>query len=221
MITIFENQNFIGFAGHDHSALELNQRQRPILIKNCIIDGDLADWGLKGPKIFDMVVEDCIIKNGLERALDMVRGGNIVFRRCKFINDKKNEKGEKARIRVKSKWTLGKYCDIGLKGGICDVRFEDCEMNDLLLGDYSIYDQIDRPMTRRIALVNCKNPYGGPIFIRGRYVDKNSIFIENTNADILVWPKFITKIYWAYNRKFGDKRPLNEEQRTITEEEKS
>lgn len=221
MITIIENQNFIGQAGKDSSALELNQYQRPILIKNCIIDSDLADWGLKAPKIFDLIVEDCIIKNGLERALDMVRGGNIIFRRCKFINDKKDSNGKKLRVRVKSKWNIGKFCDIGIKAGICDVHFQDCEFNDILLGDYSIYDQVNRPKTRRIEFINCKNPNGGPIFIRGRYVDKKSIIINNTNVSMLIWPNFITKLYWLYNRKFGDKRPLIGEQAIISEEEKT
>lgn len=217
---LIENQTFVAKYGHDESALQVGPIQRPCVIRNCIIDGSIGDWGLKSSKSFDLIVEDCIIKNGNDRALDMVRGGNIIFRRCKFINDSKDANGNKTRVRIKSKWALRKQCDIGLKAGIHTVTFEDCEMNDLLLGDYSIYDQIDRPKVRRIKFVNCKNPYGGPIFIRGRYCEKNAVILQNTQASVLIWPEIVTKIYWRYNRKFGDKRPLNEEQRTIMDEEK-
>lgn len=218
---LIENQTFVAKKGNDEYALVIGTQESPAIVRNCTIDGAIGDWGFKGPKAFDLIVEDCIVKNGLERSLDMVRGWNIIFRRCKFINDYKDENGKKARVRIKSKWALRKQCDIGLKAGIHTVTFEDCEMNDLLLGDYSIYDQIDRPKVRRIKLVNCKNPYGGPIFIRGRYCEKNAVIAENTATSILIWPEIITKIYWLYNRKFGDKRPLNEEQRTIMEQEKS
>lgn len=218
---IIEYQHFVAKIGKDEFALRIGIDERGIIIRNCIIDGALGDWGMKGSKAFDATFEDCIFKNGAERALDMVRGGNIIFRRCKFVNDYKDSAGTKTRVRVKSAfWNLDKFCDIGLKAGIRDVTFEDCEMNDLLLGDYSIYDQIDRPKVRRIKLVNCKNPNRGPIFIRGRYVEKDGVILQNTNASVFIWPAFITWFYWKYNRKFGDRRPLNEEQRTITEEEK-
>ena len=206
MQTLIENQTFIAAFGHDQFALQIGPEQRPATICNCIIDGSVGDWGLKSAKSFDAIIEDCIIKNGNDRALDMVRGGNIIFRRCKFINDSKDARGDKTRIRTKSKWSLQKQCDIGLKGGMRDVTFEDCEMNDLLLGDYSIYDQIDRPRIRRIKLVNCINPNGGAIIIRGRYTISNPVILENTKADILIWPKWITAIYWKWNRIFGDKR---------------
>lgn len=213
MQTLIENQTFTATAGHDSFALQIGPEQRPCIIRNCIIDGSIGDWGLKSSKSFDLLVEDCIIKNGIERALDMVRGGNITFRRCKFINEGK-------RPRIKSKWQVRKECDIGLKAGIRDVTFEDCEMNDLLLGDYSIYDQLNRPRVRRINLIRCKNPNGGNIIVRGRYCVTNPVIVTNTYIDMFIWPKWFTEIYWWYNRKFGDRRKLNEEQSTIEDEEK-
>lgn len=209
---IIENQILTATAGHDHFALEVGPEQRPCLIRNCTIDGSLGDWGLKSSMSFDLVVEDCIIRNGIERALDMVRGGNVTFRRCTFINDGK-------RPRVTSKWQVQKECDIGLKAGMRDITFEDCTMNDLLLGDYSIYDQIDRPRVRRIRLINCKNMNGGPIIVRGRYCVTHPILATNTDYDMLVWPKWIVAIYWWYNRKFGDTRKLTPEQAIIAPEE--
>jgi hypothetical protein len=210
---LIENQSFVGTAGSDNCALVVGPQGRPITIINCIIDGSQADWGLKLSMSFDTVVEDCVLKDGRERALDMVRGGNVVFRRCKFVNTG-------VRKRTRSKWVLGKECDIGLKAGMRDVTFEDCEMNDLLLGDYSIYNQIDRPPVRRIKLVNCRNPNGGPIIIRGRYTVSNPVIAENTQVSMLVWPKIITAIYWWWNRRFGDKRKLSPEQSAITPEER-
>lgn len=219
METLIENQTFVAKYGHDESALAIGPAHRPCVIRNCVLDGSIGDWGLKSSKSFDLIVEDCIIKNGNDRALDMVRGGNIIFRRCRFVNDSKDARGNKTRIRTKSKWALQKQCDIGLKAGIRDVLFEDCEMNDLLLGDYSIYDQIDRPRVRRITLKNCTNPNGGPIIIRGRYTVSKPVQLDNTKASILIWPKLVTALYWKWNRMFGDKRILTEEQKTIDVEE--
>ena len=101
---------------------------------------------------------------------------------------------------------LTEVCDIGIKGGVHDVVFQSCVFDDILLGDYSIYDQRDRPKTRRFTFINCKNKDGGPIVIRGRYFEKNSLSLLGTKAKVFIWPDFLTKIYWWYNRTFGDKR---------------
>lgn len=166
---------------------------------NCNIDGQDARWGGKASLCFDLEYRNCTFANGTARSFDMVRGGNVYFKNCKFENDG-------VRKTIKSPYELNEVCDIGIKGGVHDVTFENCVFQDILLGDYSIYDQQDRPKTRRFNFINCKSPDGGPIIIRGRYFEKGSITLSGTQAKIFVWPELLTKLYWWYNRSFGDKR---------------
>lgn len=167
-------------------------------VSDCTIDGQDARWGGKASLTFDLSYNNCTFKNGTARAFDMVRGGNVKFTNCKFEND--------VRKKVGSQYNLAELCDIGIKGGVHDVTFENCTFNDILLGDYSIYDQQDRPKTRRFTFINCKNADGGPIIVRGRYFDKNTLTLTNTSAKVWIWPEFLTKLYWMYNRTFGDRR---------------
>jgi hypothetical protein len=167
-------------------------------VNDCIIDGQDARWGGKASLTFGLEYNKCTFKNGTARAFDMVRGGNVTFTDCVFENT--------VRKKVGSQYSLTELCDIGIKGGVHDVTFHSCVFNDILLGDYSIYDQQDRPKTRRFTFINCKNADGGPIIIRGRYFERGSINLVGTQAKICVWPEFLTKIYWWYNRTFGDRR---------------
>jgi hypothetical protein len=167
-------------------------------VNDCIIDGQDARWGGKASLTFGLEYNKCTFKNGTARAFDMVRGANVTFTDCTFENT--------VRKKVGSQYSLTELCDIGIKGGVHDVTFHSCVFNDILLGDYSIYDQQDRPKTRRFTFINCKNADGGPIIVRGRYFEKGSINLIGTTAKIFVWPEFLTKIYWWYNRKFGDTR---------------
>lgn len=167
-------------------------------VSNCIIDGQDARWGGKASLTFGLEYYRCSFMNGTARAFDMVRGGNVVFKECTFDNN--------VRKAIKSPYDLVEQCDIGIKGGVHDVTFEDCTFNDILIGDYSIYDQQDRPKARRFTFINCKNKDGGPIIIRGRYFDKNTLTLSNTTAKVWIWPELLTKLYWWYNRTFGDKR---------------
>jgi len=168
-------------------------------VNNCVIDGQDTRWGGKASLTFDLEYNNTTFKNGTARSFDMVRGGNVKFENCEFANDG-------VRKKITSPYMLTEVCDIGIKGGVHDVVFKDCVLQDIRLGDYSIYDQQDRPKTRRFTFINCKAPDGGPIVIRGRYFDKNTLTLLDTNAKVWIWPEFITKIYWWYNRTFGDKR---------------
>ena len=167
-------------------------------VNDCIIDGQDARWGGKASLSFNLEYNRCIFKNGTARSFDMVRGGNVVFKDCVFENT--------VRSVVKSQYNLSELCDIGIKAGVHDVTFENCIFNDILIGDYSIYDQKDRPQARRFTFINCKNKDAGPIIIRARYFDKNTLNLVNTAAKVWIWPPLLTKLYWMYNRTFGDKR---------------
>lgn len=181
--------------GKDQSAYVAVDNQT--LYTNCVFDGKTADWGFKASLKFDQRFENCTFKNGAERAYDQVRGGNLYFKDCKFENT----------VRKKTKgFTLAKTCDIGVKAGVRDVTFENCELNDILIGDYSIYDQQTRPKARRFTFINCKNPNGGPIWVRGFYVDGTTISKQNTSLSKWLWPSFITSLYFWFCKTFGDKR---------------
>ena len=116
-------------------------------VNDCIIDGQDARWGAKASLTFGLEYNRCTFKNGTARSFDMVRGGNVVFKDCVFENT--------VRKPVASQFTIAEQCDIGIKGGVHDVTFDNCVFNDILLGDYSIYDQQDRPKTRRFTFINC------------------------------------------------------------------
>ncbi len=166
------------------------------LYTNCTFDGKTGEWGFKASFKFNLRFENCIFKNGAERAFDMVRGGDIYFKDCKFLNDgtRKKTKG----------FTMNKTCDIGMKAGVRDVTFENCEINDVLMGDYAIHT--GRPPTRRFKFINCKNPNGGPIFVRGFDTDRKLI-VENTQVVTWFWWPVAVKAYFTFCKLFGDKRP--------------
>ncbi len=171
----------------------------PVVVNDCVIDGGNLEWASKQSFIFDLTFNRCTFKNGVERAFDMVRGGKVTFNDCKWENT--------VRKRVTSPYfSLAKQCDCGIKAGVRDIVFNRCSINDVLLGDYAIYDQQDRPKTRRVTFNNCTNPNGGPIIVRGRYFESKTIQKINTKVNAWTWPGFITSIYWWYNRKFGDTR---------------
>lgn len=211
----YDHQVYIGVPVPNHDSCALGfADNREILVQDSIIDGGNAEWGLKMSKCFNMKFLRCTFRNGTERAFDAVRGGSFVFEDCYFIND------NGARKPTKRSFSLPKTCDIGMKGGVRDVTFINCKMNDVLLGDYSIYDQIDRPPVRRIKFIECSNVNGGPVLVRGYHVDKLSVTFENTPHKTFFYWKWVKALYWAFNRKFGDKRVLNDKQFVITEEEK-
>lgn len=172
----------------------------PVVLNDCTIDGATFRWGSKQSLLFDVTFNRCTFKNGTKRAFDMVRGGNVVFNNCKWVND-----GTRKRV-TSPYFSLSEQCDCGIKGGVGDILFNRCSINDVLLGDYTIYDQIPRPKTRRVTFNRCTNPNGGPVIVRGRYFDAKSITKIQTNVNAWTWPTLFTKLYWLYNKKFGDTR---------------
>ena len=193
---IVENKVFVTTgSGEDLSAYVAVDNNT--LYRNCVFDGGDGDWGYKSSLKFTMRFENCTFKNGKERAYDQVRGGVLYFKDCKFVND---------GVRRKStRLTLANTCDMGIKAGVRDVIFENCEINDVLIGDYSLYDQQDRPKARRFTFIDCKNPNGGPIYLRGFWLE-DELDIQNTRISTWFWWDIIVNAYWWFNRRFGDTR---------------
>jgi|GEM_PF-2162690 len=193
------------------SVFTLNGNDCVATFNNCTFDGSDVHWGFKATAslapdgttpivINGAYYNNCTFIDGLERAYDQVRGGNVVFTDCKFINTGKYRKIVKNALEVSS------FCDCGLKAGVFNVEFIRCSINDVLLGDYSIYDQIKRPKTRGISFDSCVNPNGGPIFVRGWYADANTIWSKNTLLDVNIHPAWMTTAYFDFEMKYGDNR---------------
>jgi hypothetical protein len=206
---VFENETRFGIPedGVDTAALTITQGMSGSVVRGCTIDGGLANVGLRVLGAFDLIFEDCVISGGVERALDIDRGGSIIFRRCRF--DRGN-----SRPTTRQAKTLAKTCDIGIKGGARDVTFESCMMNDVMLGDYSIYNQVKWPKTRGVTLKDCVNWNEWPILIR--MWDAEKPILVNTEADHFKAPASLVKTYFQYNVYFGDKRSLKSEQFKLT-----
>lgn len=194
----------------DNAALAFGPGDSGSVIRNCTIDGRAGSWGLKLSHVFNLTFEDCVIKGGAERALDIVRGGAITFTNCRF------ERGD-FRTTTRTPWSTRKTCDIGIKGGARDITFDSCVMNDLLLGDYSIYNQRDCPITRRINLCNCSNANPWDIVVRGIYSERVSTYRTNVK-EMRLWPVF-TSLYFFYCKRFGDTRKLNPDEIVPTAED--
>ena len=200
------------YATDGQSVFTLNGNNCPATFESCTFDGGTVHWGFKStaslesngctPLVTNTVVfNNCTFKDGIERAYDQVRGGNVIFNNCKWVNT------GVARKRVTNAFTdLSQMCDAGFKAGVWNVEFNYCQINDVLLGDYTIYDQIVRPKTRGISFNNCTNPNGGPIFVRGWYADATTIWSKNTNLSTNIHPEAATYAYFQYNIHFGDNR---------------
>ena len=214
--TIIDNQVFIKPIQSGKDSYAYVCESDDMLFTNCAFDGTTGEWGFKTSLHFNLEFRNCIFKNGSERAFDAVRGGVFKFVDCKFKND------NCARSKTSHRFTLSKTCDVGMKAGVRDVSFERCEIDDVLLGDYSIYDQIDRPKTRRISFKDCINPSGGPIHVRGFHVSHQAdmLKVENTKLVTFFWPAWCVQLYWWFNRKFGDKRVISPDQFVIHDMEK-
>jgi hypothetical protein len=211
---IIDGETFLGDPGPggvETAAFALGPNDRGTIVRNCTIDGRNARWACKLSYAWDITFENCRIRGGTERALDIVRGGNITFDHCTF------EVGEH-RVITRTPFTFKRSCDIGIKAGARDITFKYCVMNDLLLGDYSIYDQTERPRTRRITLRGCANASDRTIAVRGLYAEKP--ITQDSEVARIILPRAITRIYFWWNRHWGDKRVLTPEQFTITDEER-
>lgn len=200
------------YATDGQSVFTLNGDNCPTQFDDCTFDGGTVHWGFKAtaslasdgctPIVIDKVTfNNCTFKDGIERAYDQVRGGDVVFNNCKWINT-----GIARKPVTNAVTDLSQMCDAGFKAGVWNVQFNNCQINDVLLGDYTIYDQIVRPKTRGISFNNCTNPNGGPIFVRGWYVDASTIWSKNTNLSINIHSEVATQAYFQYNIHFGDNR---------------
>lgn len=187
----------------DSCALILGTQEPDSIITDCHIDGHGAAWALKMPGNSGSIITDTYISGGTERALDIVRGHDLLFKGCTFL-------AGTDRAPTRSRWSWAKTCDIGIKIA-SNVAFTACSMTDLLLGDHSIYDNGGKPHgmgapTSGITLTDCLHPAGKETPIVIRVLNGEMPILVNTNAVVLKywWP--MTEVYFWVAGKWIDSR---------------
>ena len=183
-------------AGSDSLIGGFGSQEPNSLIQDSVVIGLGVEWVWKMPGNTGSRLVRTRFSGGTERALDMVRGSDVVATDCTF-----DAAGQRP-ITI-SRFSLAKTCDVGAKGG-AQLTLNNCVLSDMLIGDYSIYDNPVIGPKARVILNNCRHPIAGqPIIIRCIWGD----YIANgTNVSAYNVSAFSTKVYFALNRKFGDTR---------------
>lgn len=200
MDIVVKDKTFIGDPsrfkkGIDGNALGFMWRpgrpKQSILIENCVIDANGVAEGLKLSYCHDVVVKDCKIIGGYEDCVDIVRGSNITFKRCKFISN-----------NTKHHFTIKCMVD--------EVRIIDCTfVNNFRtifdgafvdLGNWADYDVDDLPKTKNIAIINC----GFENVPKWRRLIARRLYAETPKVEGQGWifriPSIFVKAFWAFRR---------------------
>lgn len=187
------------------AGLTISETAPNTTLKECTINGRGTQWGLKLPHNTGGTFEQCSFNGGLERALDIVRGGNHEFAYCVFGEQVRGEKQRDPQMLRLNR--IGrKQCDVGIKGGALNITFRNCIMRDILLGDFSIYDHTDTlPKVDEIRLINCYHPVNGKRIIV-RCLNAFRPIVVGTKVDVLKVPDPLVAIYFEWCRRFGDTR---------------
>jgi hypothetical protein len=193
----------------DSCVLILGTEEPNSTVDNCIIDGNGAEWALKMPNNRGSTISNSTLIGGKERALDIVKGGDTIFKTCKFSNG--ND-----RKMTSSKWSMSKTCDIGIKGGFDGGLFDTCVFSDMLLGDHDIYDNPQPALpflkggvgakVKNITLKDCVHPNGKNTPIILRIINADLPELDNTNAIAMVYYPWAIKTYFWVAGKWIDSR---------------
>lgn len=163
-----------------------------LTIRNCSFKGENLSENLKFSQCRNVTVEDCVIESGYEDCLDICRGANYVFRRCKFVRN-----------------TPGRT-HVTFKGGANHALFEECTFTGKVaeasidLGNWSNYDIVDRPKVTSVKIVRCTFDNVGPIRVRTIWAER-PVFINCTTlgksrdsywGPVWVWGFWIGRRLW-------------------------
>ena len=166
------------------------------LLQDCVVLGQGVEWAWKlSDNVGSRLVRTKFL-GGTERALDMCRGSDVEATDCVFDSALQ-------RPATVSRFSLAKTCDIGVKAGAVLV-LNNCVLSDVLIGDYSIYDNPVIGPRARVVLNNCRHPVvGQPIIARCLWGD---VVVNGTKVLSIEVPAPATKLYFTFNRHFGDTR---------------
>lgn len=119
--------------------------KQKIRIEDCLIDAGPVAEGLKFSYCHDVVVQNCTIIGGFEDCVDIVRGGFMIFEKCRFVS-----KNTKHHFTIKcnaSNITIKDCVFVNDFNKLIDGAFVD-------LGNWSDYDIEDLPRTKDIYIID-------------------------------------------------------------------
>ena len=198
----FNDSNALGFSWRP------GQPRYTLTIDSCTIDGGGASEGLKLSFCRDVTVRDCQIMGGNEDCVDIVRGENITFDNCTFFANEDTKQ------------------HVTCKGGVKNITFKNCKFVGSFqnwwdgacidLGNWTDYDDVDRPPVRNIKIINCTmQDVGCGILYRRLYSETPQV--TNSRGFKFKVPKIFVKMFWFLQRKgmIGGRRRFPEEWLTV------
>lgn len=195
----FYGKNALGFSwrpGEPEFSLEID---------SCTIDGGGIAEGLKLSFCRNVLVRNTQVFGGYEDCVDIVRGENIYFENCTFFTGPRTKQ------------------HITCKGGAKNITFKNCKFVGSFrnwwdgacidLGNWTDYDDVDRPMVRNVNIINCDmQDLNYRVLYRRLYSETPNVL--NSKGLGLNIPTIFVKAFWQLQRKaaIGSRRRFEENQ---------
>jgi len=195
----FYGKNALGFGWRP------GQPEFTLVIDSCTIDGGGAAEGLKLSFCKNVSVRNTQVFGGYEDCVDIVRGENISFENCTFF----------AGPRTKQHITC--------KGGAKNITFKNCKFIGSFrnwwdgacidLGNWTDYDDVDRPMVRNVQIINC-DIQNANYRVLYRRLYSETPHVHNSRGFGLNVPRIFVKSFWWLQRKaaIGTRRRFEQDQ---------
>lgn len=179
-----------------------------LTIDSCTIDGGGATEGLKLSFCRNVIVRNSQIMGGSEDCVDIVRGENITFDNCTFFANPDTKQ------------------HITCKGGAKNITFKNCKFVGSFkcwwngacidLGNWTDYDDVDRPMVRNVHIINCDMLDVACRILYRRLYSEMPV-VKNARGFRFNVPRLFVKLFWWLQRKgaIGPRRRFPESWLTI------
>ena len=184
------------------------QPEFSLTIDSCTIDGGGATEGLKLSFCRNVIVQNSQIFGGSEDCVDIVRGENITFDNCTFFANPDTKQ------------------HITCKGGAKNITFKNCKFVGSFkcwwngacidLGNWTDYDDVDRPMVRNVHIINCDMLDVACRILYRRLYSEMPV-VKNARGFRFNVPRLFVKLFWWLQRKgaIGPRRRFPESWLTI------
>jgi hypothetical protein len=185
---------------------------KDIKLFNCNINGAEFGEGLKLSFPFNVIVEDCNITGGYEDVIDIVRGGNVLFKNCNFYS------------------SIFSNQIATIKGGAHSIRFENCFFQNnnpkmkymFHFGGWSDYDKYRKLETKSVEFVDCIaiSLYNKVRIAKELFsVSQNYQGIKTGNnvENKLRIPRILTNVFFFLRGKFTSRNVSIEDRKTFDE----
>tara|TARA_B100002019_G_C21119205_1_gene522454 strand:+ start:180 stop:788 length:609 start_codon:yes stop_codon:yes gene_type:complete len=165
--------------------------KQKIRIEDCTIDAGPVAEGLKFSYCHDVIVQNCTIIGGFEDCVDIVRGGFMIFEKCRFVS-----KNTKHHFTIKcnaSNITIKDCVFVNDFNKLIDGAFVD-------LGNWSDYDIDDLPKSKEIYIIDYKFEnvsWYKKIIARRLHAETP---VNRGSGHILRIPKLFVWLFWKLRR---------------------